>query len=301
MKMLLYFFGISIILLACSDNGSRAGTDTGNPMLEVAVADSLGKPLAGAQVTIYPQSTGGAALRRISCDADCAASAETFVTDSRGRLSVPLAVGSRIGFEVYWNEDLGAYQSLVVRADTKEIHIQATPLVSFPTNEDVVLAGTGRKLPASSITKIPPGLWQIQYVRAGSRDSLPLIDVQVDDAANLPGALRGLSIAASEMQRLDVEPHGYVEFADYPTDSVVLTHLDSTCVKEGYPEIANCKGNGKCRIWQWESDWVTQEDSSPVLAAAVSFDDQIVCVVFPDEAVSHRPAFYPYSKVRKAP
>lgn len=302
MNQQIFILPFLVTVLSCNSSRQElSGTDTGNPVIQVSVLDSKGAPLENADVIIYRQSENGSAILRKESATDCDYAIDTLHTDSEGKVSLKAEPGATLGLEVYWNESLGLYKSIVVAETNNAVELNTKPLVNFPTESDVVFANTGRRLPAGSVTKIPPGLWLIKYIQLGSTDTLPSIEVQVEDAANLPEALTSLNQAASELNRLDIKTRGYVEFADYPDDPKIAEQLEYTCAMDGYDQVTSCKGALDCRVWQWESDWSSQQDHVSVIAGALTKNGKILCILFPDDAISKRPIFYPFTEVRKNP
>lgn len=302
MNQQIFILPFLITVLSC--NGARqelSGTDTGNPVIQVSVFDSVGAPLENADVIVYRQSENGSAILRKESATDNDYAIDTLHTDAEGKVSLKAESGATLGLEVYWSETLGVYKSIVVGESNNTVELNTKPLVTFPTESEVVFANTGRRLPAGSVTKIPPGLWLIKYIQLGSTDTLPSLEVQVDDASNLPEALKSLNQAASELHRLDIQTRGYVEFANYPEDPKIVSQLEYTCAMDGYDQVTFCKGNSDCRVWQWKSDWISKQDLVPVIAGALTKNGNILCILFPDDAISKRPIFYPFTEVRKNP
>ena len=298
MRLALLAASVSVALLACTQEGGKvAGTDTGNPILTATIQDSSGKALPGAQAILYKKSVA----------------LDTVIADSKGVVTIPKLDSGAYSLEVY-SGDLGAYQTVSVSQSTSSLTVVAGPLVDFPVpatadNQalQAVLAGTGRVLAPGTSTRIPPGLWQVNYVRFGTAlaDTLPALAVQVDAARGVPAALEGLATASSKLDSMKIKTHGYVALSRPPTQVALSQSMAFACSQAGF-DVTACSTTQDCRIWQWLSDWVTVEadpSATPtqVLAGVVTWQGQTHCVFFSDGAISAGAYFYSLGEVRKAP
>jgi hypothetical protein len=300
--LLLCFGAIASLFFACDSSEQIAGTDTGNPVLVATVKDSLGHPLAKASVVVYQTvETQAGTASPIPWD--------TLYTDSLGRISIDSCAKGEIALEVYWQDRLGLFQKMAVDSARDSILLTAGQLVPFPVEavgqDSVVatLAETGRQLLAGSTTLIPPGVWNVQYVRflTDSVRTFPRVDVRVEDARETPRALEGLASAVRIMDSLDIERQGYVALSELPQDSFLVDKLFAICEDEGFTHAEACRSDSDCRIWQWQSDWVVAEDASKsVLVAAITFGGKTQCVFFSSERTNGI-SNYGIDQVRKGP
>jgi hypothetical protein len=305
--MILRYLALATVLLvfACSGEKKVAGTDTGNPVIQAMVTDSLGKPLDSAQVILYTDvaTANISSLYRIATNTNSndPVAIDTVYTDSKGRACFNAEATSKYSLEVYWKNRLGAFTELKSGTNDSDVEIEARNLIDFPTVGAATLEATGRYLPEGSTTKIPQGLWNIRYTLLGTDQQYSSLQIRVEDASNQPDAIASLGMAAKMLDSIDVQPFGYVELSQFPTDLAVKNTLIGACVEGGFSQVSMCESSQDCRIWQWETDWVLKSSGAAVLAAAVTVNAEIQCLFFPDGAVSNRPVFYSYSDVRKGP
>jgi hypothetical protein len=298
MKSLLTGIVFSLGLFGCSDHGKLTGTDTGNPMVTASVKDASGNPLKGAQVIVYSTSVQGPLAL------------DTLIADENGRVSLSVPANGEYGFEVYWKDSLGTFLQKSVENSALNLSLIAGALVDFPVDGSVSasLAQTGRALPPGSVTKIPPGLWLVNYTEFGTGTpvALPPLQVQVDDAQGNSDALMGLSTAALSLSELNVTSKGYLALSMLPSAPLMRAKIEMACEMGGYTQISACQGNDDCRAWQWESDWVTISSGSPVFATVITgLNGALECVIFPDAMVSvamgNGVYFYTINDVRVGP
>lgn len=292
-----------LLVFACSGEKKVAGTDTGNPMIQAMVTDSLGNPLDSAQVIIYTDTASSTvSLSRIASNSatNYPVAIDTVYTDSKGYARFSAVVSSKYSLEVYWKNSLGAFTE-VNSTNEGEVEIEARNLIAFPTTEAAILEGTGRYLAAGSTTMIPQGLWKVRFGLIGSDQSYAPLEFRAEDADQLPDLLLSLGVAARMLDSMDVVPEGYVELAMFPVDPEVKGKLLYACAAGQFDHATDCEADNDCRIWQWKSNWVIKQSGAPVLVAAISTKAQIKCLFFPDGLIANGSYFYSYSDVRKGP
>lgn len=279
----------SLLVAAGCDGAEQAGTDTGNPVLTALVVDGAGQKVSNAEVIVYTFVQDSAILRRTTEETGMAV--DTLWTDENGVARWEAGKFRYVGLEVYAGDSLGAWTRVDLDgAQAPAANVTVVPLVKFnlpgtPGTVVGTVGATGRVLVAGGTVALPPGLWNIAYYRygLGEPDTLPALQVQVDDARQVPAALSGLARAAQVLDSLGVIPLGYAALSAVPSISWINAHLLQKCQEGGF-NMASCNGN--CRIWQWESDWVLAEDQTKtVLVGVLTDENDVHCVFFPEEVV----------------
>jgi len=221
--------------------------------------------------------------------------------------------------EVYWQDQLGAYQLVTPQyvpspSSAVPVNVMATKLVSFSVQENADVSGayfseTGRVFLPGVPAKVPSGLWSVYYINYGANlaDTLQKLSVPVEVARDVPEALTGLTTAARNLDSMNIITKGFAAFSAY--DSIALglvrERILETCLTSSYVDITLCANGADCRIWQWQSDWVSLDttQTQALYVGAVTGEGRNLCLFFSDQALdgSGASVIIPFDEARKRP
>lgn len=299
---LLFLFILCLLDLWFSGCGGQvnAGTDTGNPVLTARVVDEKDQPLGGALVLVYSYENHQT-LQRSQLASCQALLLDSLWTDSLGQVYWK-GSAETLGFEVYWADSLGVYQSFSWGGEEEFLTLAASPLarlhidVNAPKGQKIgLLRETGKTLVAGTEISLPAGTWSLEYfASADQADTLPALNLYIPKERETFLDWNGLRQTAQYFDSIGLKPRDYGAFRDYPLNNVIRKDLHNACENGGFAP-SQCGDSLDCLIWfwNWKTDWKAKDGSLEHLyVASVLGNDQLQCVFLATDTNLSNQFFY---------